>query len=372
MGIDFNKLNPEEAQKIISALKDGRINDQEAKKLGLTAQEQEALNKAFSSGEVQIGDFVLINKGKSKDGKMQYTATKKAEQEAQQEEPGFLAKAWNKVKKDVSSYAQNFTNAWNNSDGFLETTGALVGATTKTATDIVKDSAANIEKGVTELTGSETAGQIASRVMGVGLAADAVEAVEKFGDWSSDKIRAAAQNYTGTERELLLGFADFVDDMNAADIALMFAGGAGAAKYAKDLPKILNLLQKVAVPAAAGVAVVGTLASCSPEDDAPMNISQNVAITITQNSSLEEAIQALKEGQDVTNNLLAQILENSIKQGATLEEIKELVGENSWILTKLVDSMTENNQLLTDIRNSISTGTEDVLYTAYISGKYQC
>ena len=361
MGIDFNKLNPEEAQKIISALKDGRINDQEAKKLGLTAQEQEALNKAFSSGEVQIGDFVLINKGKSKDGKMQYTATKKAEQEAQQEEPGFLAKAWNKVKKDVSSYAQNFTNAWNNSDGFLETTGALVGATTKTATDIVKDSAANIEKGVTELTGSETAGQIASRVMGVGLAADAVEAVEKFGDWSSDKIRAAAQNYTGTERELLLGFADFVDDMNAADIALMFAGGAGAAKYAKDLPKILNLLQKVAVPAAAGVAVVGTLASCSPEDDAPMNISQNVAITITQNSSLEEAIQALKEGQDVTNNLLAQILENSIKQGATLEEIKELVGENSWILTKLVDSMTENNQLLTDIRNSISTGTEDVL-----------
>ena len=203
MGIDFNKLNPEEAQKIISALKDGRINDQEAKKLGLTAQEQEALNKAFSSGEVQIGDFVLINKGKSKDGKMQYTATKKAEQEAQQEEPGFLAKAWNKVKKDVSSYAQNFTNAWNNSDGFLETTGALVGATTKTATDIVKDSAANIEKGVTELTGSETAGQIASRVMGVGLAADAVEAVEKFGDWSSDKIRAAAQNYTGTERELL-------------------------------------------------------------------------------------------------------------------------------------------------------------------------
>ena len=86
MGIDFNKLNPEEAQKIISALKDGRINDQEAKKLGLTAQEQEALNKAFSSGEVQIGDFVLINKGKSEDGKVQYSSTKKVEKEALQKE----------------------------------------------------------------------------------------------------------------------------------------------------------------------------------------------------------------------------------------------------------------------------------------------
>ncbi len=353
MGIDFNKLNPEEAQKIISALKDGRINDQEAKKLGLTEQEQEALNKAFSSGEVQIGDFVLINKGKSKDGKMQYTKTVKKE-EAPQEEASF----WSKLKKGVSGYAQNFTNAWNNSNGFLETTGALIGAATKTVTDIVKDNADNAERAVTELTGSETLGKVA-RFMSGGIAAEAVIAVENFGDWSSDKIRNAAKNYTGTERELLLGFADFVDDMNAADIALMFAGGAGAVKYAKDLPKILSLLQKVAVPAA-GVAAAGTLASCTP-DDGDINISQNVDLTITPNSSLEEAIQALKDGQDVTNNLLAQILENSIKQGATLDEIKELVGENSWILTKLVDSMAENNQLLTDIKNSITTGTEDVL-----------
>ena len=77
MGIDFNKLKPEEAQKIISALKDGRINDKKKKKLGLTAQEQEALNKAFSSGKAEIGDYVLVNKGKSEDGKKQYSQTEK-------------------------------------------------------------------------------------------------------------------------------------------------------------------------------------------------------------------------------------------------------------------------------------------------------
>ena len=97
MGIDFNKLNPEEAQKIINALKDGRINDNEAKDLKLTKAEQEALNKAFSGegSEVQIGDFVLVNKGKSKDGKMQYSETRKMEPN---EEPSFWEKAANKLK----------------------------------------------------------------------------------------------------------------------------------------------------------------------------------------------------------------------------------------------------------------------------------
>ena len=269
-------------------------------------------------------------------------------------ESGFFAKAWDKIKKDVSGYAQNFTNAWNNSEGVLETTGALIGAVTKTATDVVKNQANNIEKGVEELTGSKIAGQVASYATGAGLVADAVEAVEKFGDWSSDKIRNAAQNYTGTERELLLGFADFVDDMNAADIALMFAGGAGAAKYAKDLPKILNLLQKAAVPAA-GVAVLGTMASCDED------ISQEVNLTINQNSSLEEAIDALLQGQLVTNQILAAILEREIANGATINDIKELVSGNSYILTQLVDAMSQNNTLLTDIRNNMQAGDEAVL-----------
>lgn len=84
--VDFSKLNPDRAKEIINALKDGKINANEAKQLGLTAQEAEALNKAFSSGEAQIGDFVLVNKGKSKDGKMQYSETQKKQAPKEEEQ----------------------------------------------------------------------------------------------------------------------------------------------------------------------------------------------------------------------------------------------------------------------------------------------
>lgn len=84
--VDFSKLNPDRAKEIINALKDGKINANEAKQLGLTAQEAEALNKAFSSGEAQIGDFVLVNKGKSKDRKMQYSETQKKQAPKEEEQ----------------------------------------------------------------------------------------------------------------------------------------------------------------------------------------------------------------------------------------------------------------------------------------------
>lgn len=280
MGIDFNKLNPEEAQKIISALKDGRINDQEAKKLGLTAQEQEELNKAFSSGEVQIGDFVLINKGKSEDGKVQYSSTKKVEKEALQKE-----KTINIEMHDDSYYAAK-RKEYNDK-----------------AADAKKDMAQAFSEG---------------RIF------DSIKALGKG-------LYAAYQKNNTPE--------------NAKEASIQQAG-----------------FGKWIIPAALAVY---TLASCTDEPSINSwentEFSQTTTIIITPNSSLEEAIQALIAGQEITNNLLAQILEREIQNGATLEEIKELVGENSWILTKLVDSMTENNQLLTDIRDSITSGTEDVL-----------
>lgn len=350
--VDFNKVNPEQAKEIINALKDGKINDKEAKDLKLTPQEQKMLNEAFSSGEVQIGDFILVNKGKSKDGKMQYSQTKKAPTQIPEEEPSFLDKALNKIKKDVGQYANNFKNAWNNSHGALETTGALIGATTKTATEVVKNNANNFEKGVAEVTGSKTLGKVARYASGTGFVADVADSVESVGDWSADKIRNVAKNYTGTERTLLEGFADFVDDMNAADIALLFVGGAGAVKYAKDLPKILKLLT-------AGGATMA-LASCAPGDE---NISQEVKVTVNQNSSLAEAIAALKEGQDVTNRILQQILEREIQNGATAEEILKMVGGNQKILVQIVEALAQNNSLLNDIKNEMGANNEKVLNT---------
>ena len=361
MGTDFSKVNADKAQQIISALKDGKINSKEAKDLKLTPEEAAALNEAFSSGEARIGDFVLVNKGKSKDGKKQYSQTKKAEPQIPQEEPGFFEKAFNKVKKDVSKYAKTFANAWNNSNGFVETTGAMVGATTKTATDIVKDTAHNVEKGVTEATGSETLGKVAKYTAGVGIVADAAEAVEEVGDWSAGKIRNAAKNYTGTERQLLESFADFVDNMNAADIALMFVGGAGAAKGFKELPKVLQLLKgvslgKVAVPAA-GIAVAASMTSCSEDID----VIQSVTVKITQDSSLADAIKALKEGQDVQTSILRAILEKQIKNGTTLEEIKNLTGGNALVLSQILTAMTENNTLLNDIKTEMGANTDAIL-----------
>ena len=119
MGTDFSKINADKAQQIINALKDGKINSNEAKNLKLTPEEAAALNEAFSSGEARIGDFVLVNKGKSKDGKKQYSQTKKAEPQIP-EEQGFFEKAFNKVRKDVSKYANNFRNAWNNNNGAID------------------------------------------------------------------------------------------------------------------------------------------------------------------------------------------------------------------------------------------------------------
>ena len=58
MGTDFSKVNADKAQQIINALKDGKINSNEAKNLKLTPEEAAALNEAFSSGEARIGDFV--------------------------------------------------------------------------------------------------------------------------------------------------------------------------------------------------------------------------------------------------------------------------------------------------------------------------
>lgn len=363
MGTDFSKINADKAQQIINALKDGKINSNEAKDLKLTPEEAAALNEAFSSGEARIGDFVLVNKGKSKDGKKQYSQTKKAEPQIPQEEPGFFEKAFNKVKKDVSKYAKTFTNAWNNSSGFVETTGAMIGATTKTVTDVAKDYAHNVEKGVAEATGSETLGKVAKYTAGIGIVADAAEAVDEVGDWSAGKIRDAAKNYTGTERQLLESFADFVDNMNAADIALMFVGGAGAAKGFKELPKVLQLLKgisfgKVAVPAM-GVAAAASMTSCSPEE---INVKQEVGIKVQLSQQDQSAlIAAFEKGID---ELKKEIQKLGIDVKTYGDQIIDLLTSNNSYLKNIANDMKQNNQdnakiieILTNINSTVDTLT---------------
>ncbi len=324
----------------------------------------------FLKQEGMTGSHFAVNE----DGKL-VSVKDETENEEKAEEQGFFAKAWNKIKNDFAGYGQNFAKAWNNSDGFLETTGALIGATTRTATDMIADSAENVEKGVTEITGSETAGKVAKYAT-VGIAADAVKAVDQVGDWGADKIRAAAANYTGSERALLEGFADFVDDMNAADIALMFVGGIGAAKYAKELPKIMNLLKispaaAKATGTAAAVAGAATLTSCTDDDEPvlPENINNenNATVNVTIPPQDQSAlINAFKEGIDALLKKIEELQGKLNEMGLTLEEFKDqviqlLVNNNTYLKT-ISEQLKQSNfkqdeiiEILTNINSTVQT-----------------
>ena len=159
-------------------------------------------------------------------------------------------------------------------------------------------------------------------------------------EYSSDKIRNVAKNYTGTERKLLEEFANFVDGMNAADIALMFAGGVGAAKYLKQLPQILKLLT-------AGGATMATMASCSNDDamtvidnsENKVSVAANVTMKIDNNALadaynkgiqdlmtfLKPYMDQLVNNQNTMMDFVAQILAKLDSQGVKLDNIEELI-----------------------------------------------
>ncbi len=105
------------------------------------------------------------------------------------------------------------------------------------------------------------------------------------------------------------------------------------------------------------------LTSCSPDEGigGKTDIKQEVNITITQNSKLEEALDALLEGQKVQTAILQKILEREIENGMTAKEILNICGGNAQLLSKILEAMTENNNLLTEVKNSINSGTENIM-----------
>ena len=135
----------------------------------------------------------------------------------------------------------------------------------------------------------------------------------------------------------------------SADIALMFAGGVGAAKYLKQLPQILKLLT-------VGGVATASMTSCSPDDGigGKTDIKQEVNITITQNSKLEEALDALLEGQKVQTEILQKILEREIENGMTAKEILNICGGNAQLLSKILEAMCEWGEKNIDERFEIT------------------
>ena len=145
----------------------------------------------------------------------------------------------------------------------------------------------------------------------------------------------------------------------AGVIAAALEAGAGAAISAVAEKVGQSGIDKMAM---ALFGAVG-LTSCSPDDGigGKTDIKQEVNITITQNSKLEDALDALLEGQKVQTEILQKILEREIENGMTAKEILNICGGNAQLLSKILEAMTENNNLLTEVKNSINSGTENIM-----------
>ncbi len=133
--------------------------------------------------------------------------------------------------------------------------------------------------------------------------------------------------------------------MNACAAVVLAALVVGAA--AGGVAALSTRAGQIAATVFVGVG----LTSCSPEEDIDIDKEYNVGITL--NTGLEEAINKLIAGQETSNYILQQILEREIQNGMTAEEILDLVGGHTDILNQILASMTENNNLLTEIKNSI-------------------
>jgi len=302
--VDLNKLNPESAQEIIKALKDGKINAKEAKKLGLTAKEAEELNRAFSSGAASIGDFVLINKGKSKDGKFQYSKTEKAEPKD---------KFSNKdIRYDMKSgrfvvYHRDLT------------------------------------------TGKETFKYYEKD--GKQLREDSFKAKEKLNDKFVQVNDKGQLSFKAKQRD----FFQFTDEK-------------GKFSFAETLGTVARTV----------LSPLMLFTSCSPagEDDINIDMNQKVDVeVVNKNDTLEAALDkiltslnSLEDKTDEQTKYLNSILETlktivqkEIANGATLDEIKTLIGDNTQLLEIIIEAMTKNNDLLTEIKDGMGSNNEKIL-----------
>ena len=188
------------------------------------------------------------------------------------------------------------------------------------------------------------------------LATSAMEKAEAGDVEGAQKDASELDKFMGN----VFGGLGLIDLPEEAKVALLVVGIAGLA-YAAVEAGVAAVTSKVAQRAAAVFMAMG-LTSCSGDDlGGKTEINQNVNITITQNSSLEDAIDALLQGQEVTNAILQKILEREIENGATAKEILDLCGGNAKMLSKILEAMTENNNLLAEVKNSINSGTENIM-----------
>lgn len=286
---EFGKVDPNKAQAIINALKDGRINQKEAENLGLTAQEAEELNKAFSSGEVQVGDFVLVNKGKTKDGKKQITETKMAESEDEKAFKSLGKQAYDFFIGRHVEHAKNivrpFVKAWNNNDGAENVAKAMPQA--------FKESAKAAGNAVVD--NLTTAAKVGITVLGGGLTS-----------CTSDITEPTTVNQTGNQ-SISVTLSGLNEKSSSADAI-------------KILKELVNNQEKI----------------------------------------IEEIKNQGKKLEDILA-ILGAILQREIEQGNDIKVLLDLAQQAGVNLEQVVAKLTENNQLLSDIKNDNNNNTQKIL-----------
>ncbi len=100
-------------------------------------------------------------------------------------------------------------------------------------------------------------------------------------------------------------------------------------------------------------AATGIMGMCSTEQTVEVGIELK---------SLADAINALNEKQDVSNAILIQLLEQSIKNGDSLQDIKNTCGN---YLPQILTAVVDNNALLKKIQNDMNMGFDDLLEAVY-------
>ena len=332
MGIEnrngiLSGIDNEKAQQIRQAILDGTLTNEEAKKLGLTPEEQKYLQDAFNFGEVQIGDRLVVkNFGSEKDvyGEKNYHLTQTANRGTYQIEGS-------KVGYSVTEHN-------------LNTDEVETRYYTDADEEISKAEYKDLQKGVKFFTAPDGNGYV-----GVSFK----DRTDKNGNVLLDKDGKAEQEpvITYYSKELIPISEKMFNQMTELNGAVYNPLTNEVVLHHSKVVDATNPLDLVKT-------ILGGSYACS---DGLVSIKQDVDVDIKVSTSLSEVKAELQKLTQLTEDMLGILKQNlmwHIKNGESLDAILDAYGVNNMLLRQILDELTKGNQLLLDIRNGMETNNK--------------
>lgn len=324
---------PEAEQKqILEALRDGKITAEEMSKLGLTEKEAKELENMFSMGTARLGDNFIHNKGEEKDARGTWQLTQSGIQK-RAELPGSTTgnyAVYEKIDEGGKETLKFYDKAGNRLDcknlkEFYAFEGRSAEFNDKAIPYIDKDG--KIQQHLLEL-----------------------KKDEKTTDIRTEAASALLTIATGGSVGMIARMAG----------ALLIAAGITSLQSCTPEPDVTNIR--------------------SGDINTTVNSNQNIHLTLTvqlsSGMSLEDAVKAiiqaikdaetkLAEGQVLIADLQQQQLDilktivlNQLKQGAKIDEIIRLLGNNNNLLKLVLDALTQNNTELAKIKELLEKNSK--------------